>query len=333
MRTASVAVIGAGVAGLACARALRAEGADVLVVDKGRGPGGRCSSRRSPFGRFDHGAQFFTVRDDRFARQARSWSDAGVIAPWEGRHVVLEGGQAEAYRGDARYVGTPAMNAFVRHEAEAADVLFDLKMALPERQDGARRWLLRSEGGRSAWAADWVVFAVPCEQAAMLVPPSASGGSDALRAAANGARSEPTWTLMAAFEGGRAAPFDAAQVRDGTLAWASREASKPGRDAGSRWVAHASPAWTQANLEADKAAVIPVLTDALRALIGEDAPLAHADAHRWRYAQVAGTADGPFGLDAAAQLATCGDWHVAPRVESAWISGDALGRALAGRVS
>ena len=249
MDTGKVAIIGAGVAGLACARALRAAGIEALVYDKGRGPGGRCSSRRSPFGRFDHGAQFFTVRSDRFAAQVDEWRAAGVVAPWGGRHVVIEDGEATPYEGDERWVGAPAMNAFVRHEAEASEAQFGLRLGQPTRQQDGPRWLLRGEGGRAAWQADWVVVATPAEQAANLLPGSAHGGSDALIGEARGARAVPTWTLMAAFEGGDAAPFDAASIKEGDLAWASREASKPDRDEGARWVAHASGAWTEAHLE------------------------------------------------------------------------------------
>lgn len=333
MDTAKVAIIGAGVAGLACARALRAAGIEVCIYDKGRGPGGRCSSRRSPFGRFDHGAQFFTVRDDGFRAQVDEWLAAGVAAQWGGHHVGIEGGDIRPYDGDARYVGTPAMNAFIRHEADASGAQFGFKMARPTRQASGAKWLLHGAGGRSAWQADWVVFAIPAEQSAVLVPPGANGGSDALIEQAKAANADPTWTLMASFEDGTANPFDAASITGDDLSWVSREAAKPGREAGSRWVAHASADWTTAHLEDQPDAVLRALVDALRRVIGEEADLTHADVHRWRYAQVAHAAPGQaFGLDADAQLATCGDWHVAPRVESAWVSGDALGRALAAAV-
>lgn len=332
MDTAKVAIIGAGVAGLACARALRGAGIRAMVFDKGRGPGGRCSTRRSPFGRFDYGAQFFTVRDAGFRAQVAEWEEAGTCAEWGGRHVVSEGGAARAYDGDARRVGTPSMNAIVKHEAALAGAQFGLRLGQPTRQAAGPRWRLRGENGQSAWAADWVVTAVPAEQAAVLLPDAAHGGSDALIAEAEAAGADPAWTLMAAFEHGQAAPFDAAGARGGALSWIAREASKPGREPGARWVAHASADWTRAHLEDDKQAVVEALVPELRALIGEDAPLAHAEAHRWRYAQVARAAGSPFGLDADAGLATCGDWRIAPRVEAAWVSGDALGRALAARL-
>ena len=49
---------------------------EVIVVDKGRGVGGRMATRRVPSlsgeATFDHGAQFFTVRDDAFAARRAS---------------------------------------------------------------------------------------------------------------------------------------------------------------------------------------------------------------------------------------------------------------------
>ena len=62
------AVIGAGMAGVACARTLLQAGHRVSVFEKSRGFGGRMATRSTEFGGFDHGAQYFTVRDSRFAR-------------------------------------------------------------------------------------------------------------------------------------------------------------------------------------------------------------------------------------------------------------------------
>jgi predicted NAD/FAD-dependent oxidoreductase len=67
------AIIGAGMAGLACADALKEAGHNVALFDKGRGPGGRMSTRRmeTPLGEvaFDHGAQYFTAWPMPGARQ------------------------------------------------------------------------------------------------------------------------------------------------------------------------------------------------------------------------------------------------------------------------
>jgi renalase len=56
-QTTDVLIVGAGIAGLAAATDLHAAGRTVLVVDKGRGVGGRLASRRIGAATFDHGAQ------------------------------------------------------------------------------------------------------------------------------------------------------------------------------------------------------------------------------------------------------------------------------------
>ncbi len=120
-----VAVVGAGVAGLACARALINGGADVCVFDKGRSVGGRLATRRIPPHAFDLGAQYFTAKDERFARQVRAWSEAGVCAPWLGRIVAMNeaGCATQPTAAIERLVGTPDMSALARHMAAAPSSL------------------------------------------------------------------------------------------------------------------------------------------------------------------------------------------------------------------
>ena len=79
-----VAVIGAGLSGLACARLLSEAGTRVRVFDKARGPGGRMATRRQGDLRFDHGAQYFTVRDPSFRRALEQWQADGLAGALAG---------------------------------------------------------------------------------------------------------------------------------------------------------------------------------------------------------------------------------------------------------
>ncbi|MBP1654772.1 MAG: hypothetical protein H6Q28_1328 [Bacteroidetes bacterium] len=79
---ADVLVVGAGMAGLSAAAALREAGLSVLTVEKGRGVGGRMASRRVGSAVFDHGAQFVTVRDSRFAAVMSEWERRGAAREW-----------------------------------------------------------------------------------------------------------------------------------------------------------------------------------------------------------------------------------------------------------
>ena len=101
-----VAVIGAGLAGLHAARRLHDAGAEVRVFDKARGSGGRMSTRRTDFGAFDHGAQYFTARDPRFRAQVEKWVASGAAAPWPGKVVRLAEGRVVA-EDERRGPGSP----------------------------------------------------------------------------------------------------------------------------------------------------------------------------------------------------------------------------------
>ena len=127
-RLARPPVLGAGlrrgVAGAACAVGLQRGGLQVTLFDKSRGVGGRMATRRSAFGGFDHGAQYFTVRDPRFSLALQTVpGTADICRPWSANAVrVLDplGHVFEAARAtkDAHFVAKPGMNALVRHWAE-----------------------------------------------------------------------------------------------------------------------------------------------------------------------------------------------------------------------
>ena len=108
-----IGVIGAGIAGLSCAELLQSAGHAVRVFDKGRGAGGRMATRRvaSPAGdvAFDHGAQYFTTRDPRFAAAVTRWQQSGAVARWP-------------IAGDDAWVGTPGMSAVVQALARPLSV-------------------------------------------------------------------------------------------------------------------------------------------------------------------------------------------------------------------
>ncbi|REK26625.1 MAG: hypothetical protein DWQ42_08645, partial [Planctomycetota bacterium] len=108
-----IAIVGAGVSGLVAAGRLQAGAGKVSIFDKGRGVGGRISTRRTEQGsQFDHGAQYFTVRDARFRRVVKNMQADGVVAPWGGRIAKLERGTiTPSSENHERFVGVPTMSA------------------------------------------------------------------------------------------------------------------------------------------------------------------------------------------------------------------------------
>lgn len=303
----TVAIIGAGMAGLSCARALTQAGLSVDIVDKGRGPGGRMSTRRVQVAghelRFDHGAQYFTARDERFRAEVAAWRDAGRVAPWPAA-------------GDEALVGVPGMNEPVRAMAEGLDVEWATRIERLERRAG--EWVLHgAKGTHSGYT--HVAIAVPAEQAGPLVAPFSAGFAD--RAARTA--SEPCWTVMACFA--QTLPLADTISTGAAVAWAARDGAKPGRSGSESWVLQASPDWTREHLDEPPEQIAAQL---LAAFFAENriAPVEpdYAAAHRWLYAKAQPVAGEPALWDASLRLGLAGDWLLAPRVESAWISGREL---------
>ena len=310
-----IAIVGAGMAGLACATALSAAGHVVVLFDKGRGPGGRMSTRRlaGPDGpiAFDHGAQYFTARDAQFVRQVAAWEAAGIAARWP---------QA----GSDAWVGVPGMNAPVKALADRHDIAWDTQ--IDALLCDASGWMLIGETQHGPF--DSVVSAIPPEQAAPLLAPH----DPAFAARASAATSLPCWTLMAAFA--EPLPSQADTLRDhGPIGWAARNSAKPGRGGPEAWVVQANPDWSIAHLEEPSDAIAQALLSTLSDELGcaLPAPLV-TQAHRWRYARRRDPSQGPAALwNRSLGLGACGDWLLAPRVESAWLSGSALAASIAAR--
>src|SRR5215213_7778337 len=116
----SCIIVGAGISGLLVANALKLEGWTVTVLDKSRGVGGRMAARRLGEGTFDHGAQFFTVRGNRFADLVNGWLGAGAAAEWSRGFADAEGEPNED--GHPRYRGAAGMTSIPEYLARDLDV-------------------------------------------------------------------------------------------------------------------------------------------------------------------------------------------------------------------
>lgn len=311
----SVAVIGAGIAGLAAARSLHDAGRQVTVFDKARGVGGRMSTRRHGGLAFDHGAQYFTVRDTRFRQCIDACRAAGVVTEWTGRIVVLDADGQRPSTSQTRYVGVPGMNAVTKHLAVGLTTMLPTRIVRISHRDA--QWRLHSDDGREHGPYDALVVALPAPQAAHLLD-----GISPLSTQAARVSFAPCWAVMLGFSRTVPTTFDAAFVHDSALAWIARNNAKPARPDAESWVLHATPTWSADHLESTSTDVADALLAAFVKLTGTPPDqVVHVDAHRWRYAQPINDGDTPALLDASRRLAVCGDWCHAARVEGAFLSG------------
>jgi predicted NAD/FAD-dependent oxidoreductase len=221
----SIAVVGAGLAGLTTARRLAKYGSVAKLFNKSRRPGGRMATRRASDFRFDHGAQYFSARDKRFTDTVAGWSREGAVELWhESIPIVDKGRVVEGADTEQRYVGVPDMDAVIAFLAAACEVSFSTRVSMLRRDHG--RWAVFAEGNRELGRYDTVLFALPPAQAMSIIEPGVDL-AEPLRAV----RMSPCWAVMAAFAKTVELPFAAAFVRSSPLSWIARNGSKPQRPA------------------------------------------------------------------------------------------------------
>ena len=310
------------------------------------------ATRRTEFGGFDHGAQYFTVRDKRFAKVLegaqeliRPWSVSTVRVLDEFGHVLASAPPPS----EPHFVAIPGMSSLVAHWAQpllkpelhqvtGAHTRLETRVTHLERDAlNPKQWQLRAEdneGGQHVLGGfDRVVLALPHLQAHDLL--LASGHSPELRQELSKVTVAPCWTLMVAYPNAMqpnlphiGPQWNAARSTHHRISWLARENSKPGRDRIERWTIQASPAWSTKHLEDDDERVKGKLLKGFAEITGIRATPAHAVVHRWRFAQTQKPLGRSFIFDPELGIGLCGDWCLGHRVEDAFISGLELALAL-----
>jgi renalase len=325
---ASVAVVGAGLAGLACARELERLSLRPVVFEAQPRVGGRCSSRRSPVGVFDDAAQVVPLD----ARQPR-WAPepvagVNVLNPWSL--------PAPAGRGDDEpefpqlrcigLVGVPSMQSLA--DALAAGIEVRPSTPIVEVRRGGRGWALRSSATPIDETFDALVLAAPAPQ----MVPLAQHSAIALRAL--GATCyRGRWVMLL----GSGRPLGLAAYREfdgGPIERIAAIHAKPGRRVNSpqeRWFVEADAHWSTLHELADEDTVAERLLANLNEHAQREIAPNFLAVHRWSngLAQHASGAAPGVLWDSEVRLGVCGDSVVESRIDEVVGSGISVARRVA----
>ena len=310
-----VVVVGAGISGIAAARVLTDAGREVVVLDRGRRIGGRMASRRTDGRMVDTGASYFTVSDDTFRAQVADWEARHLARPWTDTFSVAKEGDLSPKSGPVRWAASGGLRSLVEDLATDLDVRETTVAGVGPGRD---------VDGLPASA---VVLAMPDPQAVRLLDPA--------YATVIGALTDPFDPVLALTATWPTRPWpdvDGAFVADDPiLSWVADDGRRRG-DGAPVLVAHSTSAFAAEHLTAPGEAAGP-MTAALRDALGIDTEPASTHVHRWTFGKPAGTREQAYFLDELL-VGVCGDaWSDKPRVESAYLSGRALGEALVERLA
>lgn len=285
-RPPRVAVVGAGMAGLAAATAHAKAGHAVTIFEKSRGAAGRLSTRRGDGWRCDHGAVALAAQTPAFQEVLQAWMGQGLAAPW-------------GMNGQSLVVGSPGMTAPLQTQAarlQAGGVALHLETQIRSLGQaagvagaaGGKTWLLHDDQGTGHGPFDLVVLAIPPLQAQALLDIPAPHMAQALAPAQKSMA--PCWTAMLVLDeplgpevAGRLAQAQPSHDSPDFLRVVCNS-SKPGRQASPEvWCLQASAAWSQAHLEIAADAAASALHALAEKRAGQRLP-GQVAAHRWRFA-------------------------------------------------
>lgn len=313
-----VIVVGAGISGISCARALALAGLPVRVLDRA-GPGGRMATAECAGRPVDTGASYFTVSDARFDQVVQDWHRRGLARPWTDTFDVYEDGGISASTGPLRWAAGAGLRTLVRDLAHSAGLTVEqTTVELVSAGDSGLR-----VDGRPASA---VVLAMPDPQARTVLDAGLAAEWTGLYAGF-----EPVLALTAGWPDREWAMQDGMFVHgDDRLSWIADDGSRRG-DGAPVLVAHSAPSWANAHLDQPEAAADELL-QALREVLGINADPSWTRLDCWHDARPAAGRAASFQLWPS-MVGGCGDgWSQRPRVEAAFLSGLLLGCTLAARL-
>lgn len=308
----TIAVVGAGISGLLLARDLQSRGADVAVLEKSRGVGGRLATKRVGPAVFDQGAQFFTVRDERFASVVAAWRSEGVATTWPGRETE-------------RVIGATGMTALPKEVAAALTVQREHRVTRAVRH-ACGCWELEIEN-HGMLRAERLVLTAPVPQSLALLEPGQL--PPPVHEALSRLTYHPCLALLVVLEGPSAVPAEGFAPVGGSIRWVAdntRKGISPGV-AGALTV-HTTPAFAAEHYGASVEEVTERLRAELAPFLGGSS-IVSTTLHRWKFSEPKAAHPEPFVWLPELALGFCGDSFGGPRVEGAAVSG----LALAGRIA
>jgi renalase len=332
-----VSVIGAGVAGLACARALQEAGRAVVVLDAARGVGGRCATRRVEGQPVDHGVVFLHGSDPAFLAALDPDRAQGAIPGWPERiHGSGPPCQADAFLpGEIRLALRQGISAFPKRQAAGLDVRLGKRVVSLSARD--RTVALRTEGDEEL-TPRVAVLAMAAEQALglTLTLPSGLPEVEAAKVLLGEAGTHPCLTVIAGYPADSEGPeWDIDYPEDSRiLQLISHDSAKRDQPAWLVLVYQARPRWSRERLSSPPEAWTGEVLEEAARLIGPWAarPLWH-QGHRWRHARLDRGKELAqpmlLSLPGGGRLGLAGElFQPGGGVEAAWSSGLRLARRI-----
>ena len=311
-----IAVIGCGMSGITIANLMKNK-YNVAVFEKSRGYSGRMSTNRTENFQFDHGAQYFSIKNKQFYNFMKPLLDNDIIKIWKRKHVQIKNNMIVSSKvfsiKEKNFIGVPSMSIIGRHLSKDINIHNNTLITKLKNIKGA--WYLYNQDIKFG-PFDWLFLTIPPEQAYNILPANISFINEI-----KSIKMKSCFTLMLGFKNKKKLSFDSAEVFDSKINWICVDSSKPGRNNPFSLVIQSSNLWEDANFEKDRSKVAKEMilnTSAILNLNIDD--YEYKKIHYWKYAIAEQNNNTKSFLDCSNQITACGDWCIKSRVEYAFLS-------------
>ncbi len=321
-------IVGSGMCGLTAANILHDNGISVTVLDKGRGIGGRIATRRFSHemtgeGVFDYGAQYFTVRDERFKKWVDKWIEIGIVNKWSEGFINTEG-DLKIDNKD-RYIGRENMRQITKYMAKDLDLHQSTKVTKFNWEDD--RWNVLTEDENVFYSKN-LVLTSPVPQSLALLKESGINLDSDLQNKLQNVEYEPCIVLMALCEGETTIPKPGGMWGNGKqISWITDNFKKGIKTDAVSLTVHTSATFSKNNWDESNESIYKKLIDEIFELTG--VKIVGYQVHKWLYSQPVNIIDSTFEFtENPGPIYFGGDAFSGPRVEGAFVSGFDIGNAI-----
>ena len=325
-----ILIVGAGICGVTAARRLQDQNKQSWkLIDKARSVGGRMATRRIEDAKFDHGAQFFTVRSEEFKAQVNAWLKKDICKEW------VRGFGDSQDDGHPRYVGVSGMNQIVKQmasELPKEKIILNEKILEIDLVDGF--FSLSSETGAKFFSKKLLMTSPLPQATAMLKSFPADQRLSEILASLNGVTYDPCIAVMGFFDSDEL-PLERfpAKSLQAPLAFVSDNSSKGLSNKRASLTVHLSSEASHGLFTANDNVVIDFVCHEIKRHfhLKKVTRPSTVEVHRWRFATPKTTFSehylawsGANGL----KIYFGGEAFGGPKIEGAYLSGLAVGNAL-----
>ncbi|MDI9878744.1 NAD(P)/FAD-dependent oxidoreductase [Flectobacillus longus] len=309
MSKQKILIIGAGIAGLRAAQVLSQDSFLVTIVDKGRGVGGRMATRRFADTKADHGAQYFSVKSKAFQDFIDEAEKQQIVKPWK----VTD-------KTHLRYICPDGMSTLPKFMAQGLEVKLAQKIVRISNN------IAFAESGEQ-FDFDKLVITAPIPQVLQLFEESEIELNDDEKNILNAIQYDPCWAVIAKINTSSNDTITGGKIlENSSVSWVVDNAEK-GLTVSPTLTIHASPSYSQLSLEEKAENVAKELITSISDIVNPE-QIETYQIHRWRYALASQRASEPFLQLKNYPIYIGGDAFGVGNVEGAFVSGDAIAKAI-----